>query len=1001
MVGSCFVWDDFLVQSVHTIIYVPRSQLEGVSNTGVDVTTPNTAQLRLRRSPRVRVLHPLASAFDWRVVVYVCFVVLAVAIALQAPAAVDIAVGSVGDRLFLQSSSGLGEIDQATWYGDEISADATSGRSRWTRQVAQVVVPAFDQGVDVSIMVRMAGWPADVQQTRTVQPRVDVAVNGEALAVFTPTTTFDDYYIVLPAAQNTNDSIAITMRVSDVFTATTTHADVRPKGVRVERVAVATPNDWVALNLPQYAIVGWGVLFALLIYIIAIMYIRHVAPALVVSLVVVAVTIMAMAFQRIYVVALLPYLVVLCVLWSLWLLRRDIGHAWHVMHGAFVRGAGLGCGMWLAVACVIAYYLQKQPIPAFLPHPVWQFCVYVVVSWLILGIGIFYPFARPLEWMMTWWHKRSGIIAGVLGSVAVALAMYTVHAAPFIGHADYADNVVVARNLLQGRGWVVDYVTQFYQIYPSVTHPQETWPLLQPVWIACAFVFAGVNDAAARIPNYLFFALMLWLIWRVAVRIWDGRVGTVAVALVSVNLFVYRQLEYATTDLAFVVFALAATSAVYEIRAATHTNQVFARWYESRVFKVILAGLATGLMLLQKPGSGGVLAFGMGIWLLYDYRAALAQPLITTRLDRLRNNIRALWGRVWPVLVWTVIALLCVAPYVEHNMRLYGSPAHTTEQVDAWLLEYTQWDAIYRVYAPDGAIGTGDVPDRSWLLRWGFDGVSRKMYNQVVAVRNYLLPSFAALPAVLHPLGAAPDATGLLDELWLWCALCGLFIWYSPAQVMLKRLVIAMFIPYWMFMVTYWHANEPRYWVVLVPWMALLAAATLVALIDRARVWFGARLLAPVVVGVVLCISVSVVGTWQTIQQRQRVDAQLVAADRDMYDYLRQKTPLSAVAMTRVPWQLQWYAERPAVMIPADADAQTLLRIAKHYQVRYLVLDSLQRPNGATRSMIDRMLNDDTYGFVEVYRTPMYTVEDEGKSFTMQSVVYEFPVDYAGVATIR
>ena len=105
--------------------------------------------------------------------------------------------------------------------------------------------------------------------------------------------------------------------------------------------------------------------------------------------------------------------------------------------------------------------------------------------------------------------------------------------------------------------------------------------------------------------------------------------------------------------------------------------------------------------------------------------------------------------------------------------------------------------------------------------------------------------------------------------------------------------------------------------------------------------------------------------------------------------------------MTRVPWQLNWYAERPAVMIPADTDAETLLRLAKHYRVQYLVLDSLQRPNAATRAMIQQMIEDPANGFVEVYRTPEYPVVDNGRSFTMQSVVYEFNPDATGVAAIR
>ena len=122
--------------------------------------------------------------------------------------------------------------------------------------------------------------------------------------------------------------------------------------------------------------------------------------------------------------------------------------------------------------------------------------------------------------------------------------------------------------------------------------------------------------------------------------------------------------------------------------------------------------------------------------------------------------------------------------------------------------------------------------------------------------------------------------------------------------------------------------------------------------------------------------------------------------DRDLYAFLRAETAPNAVMMTRVPWQLQWYSDRPALMIPADADATTILRLAKHYQVRYLVLDSLQRPNAATRAVLTTMIAAPQNGFELRYRTKAYPVNDHGRQFTMVSEVYEFPPDYQSVAPI-
>jgi hypothetical protein len=81
----------------------------------------------------------------------------------------------------------------------EISKDAASGRSRWTRQVATVDIPTFETTSDISLMMRVAGWPSNVSHGELRQPKVTIRVNGTTTTVFTPTTEFADYYFVLPA----------------------------------------------------------------------------------------------------------------------------------------------------------------------------------------------------------------------------------------------------------------------------------------------------------------------------------------------------------------------------------------------------------------------------------------------------------------------------------------------------------------------------------------------------------------------------------------------------------------------------------------------------------------------------------------------------------------------------------------------------------------------------------------------------------------------------------
>ena len=70
---------------------------------------------------------------DLRLLILVVLAFLAGALAYQAPVSADLLVGWLGDRLFLRASEGQAAGDSLSFYGDEITDHARSGRSRWTR----------------------------------------------------------------------------------------------------------------------------------------------------------------------------------------------------------------------------------------------------------------------------------------------------------------------------------------------------------------------------------------------------------------------------------------------------------------------------------------------------------------------------------------------------------------------------------------------------------------------------------------------------------------------------------------------------------------------------------------------------------------------------------------------------------------------------------------------------------------------------------------------------
>jgi 4-amino-4-deoxy-L-arabinose transferase-like glycosyltransferase len=589
-----------------------------------------------------------------------------------------------------------------------------------------------------------------------------------------------------------------------------------------------------------------------------------------------------------------------------------------------------------------------------------------------------------------------------VGSGAAAIAEMR-----YVGHADYADNAVVARNLVAGRGWVVDYVTQFYRLYDGVTRPQETWPLLQPVWIAPFFALFGPTDWAAKIPNLIFTVALALLIYAVGTRLWDRRVGLTAAVFILTSYLFFRLLIFATSDLAFVVLSFGAIWLLYDFvtkdqrpraKGVATPSSASGLWSSlaGRWSLVGSAGL-TGLMLLQKPGSGGLMALGLGLWLVQcwflDVRGWIKR-------GQGRSNIQYLTTRMAPVVLWGVIALAILSPFLLRNMVVFGRPYYSTESKDAWVLEYGEWEEIYRVYTTEGGLSTLGPPDATWVLRWGFDRTLTKLTRQVQAIRDYLVPSWPGLPlGVGDTLAGRPHKDRLLFEMGGWLSLLGVLGALGGRRRLLS-LLLAAFVPYALFLIIYWHTNEERYWVALMPWLALLAAGVLWRGYDRVAAIGDGRWAPLGLVLVVTSVALVVQPSSPDITEKIESEPLLWAADLDAYAWLRENTPPGTVVMTRGPWQANWHSDRPTLMVPNTVDRETFLRIAQYYEARYLVFDSLQNPDRATRLMINEMVADPELGFELVYESPLYAVTTGGSYKELVTEVYRFPEDYGGVPPI-
>lgn len=972
-----------------------------------------------------------------------CLTLLLSFLVAQWPSQSRLAIGWLGDRLFISVDAGLGATAtaQGAFYADDLTPDSPTQRSRWTRQRALLRFPLPKHSAPVKVTLLAQGWPTDAlakpgQGVMGKQPRVTVRANGQIVYTFTPTPKWAKYSFLVPenltkqpvfpnlslgnilrllpdfigfGPQNPTSCLTLEIETSATFTNTLRGPDPRPKGLRLAQIQLENPEkDFSAFgqnkrwDFPNERIVLLLAVNALCLYFLLLKV--NFAPWIAFSFTCGVLSAATFGFLKasFWMDSLLKTSFLGLTLVLLFK-SRSINRLGRELWRRFMRGHKLNSALTFAALVELLAITQNLNVTAWrtlfsqFGKAAWQFPLapYVAEIYLIVAtIGAFLlllivtgkeglPQAIASTMRLL---ERSRFLLLVLtalwGLGWVGYEASVILALPYVGHADYADNAVVARNLVLRRGWVVDYVTQFYRLYPTFTRPQETWPLLQPVWIAPFLAHFGPTTWATKLPNLIFNILLLLLIFAAGTRFANRRVGATAVFLTLTHYLFFNLTIYPTSDLAFVVFALGAVFFLHQASTAK-AKLKFRRL--TIPFTYLSSGLLTGLLMLQKP-SGALLAVGMGSWLLKE--------LICPPKPVLQQTWKTILTPCFIFLVWALPALLLLSPYLLYNWHFFGQPVYSTEQKDAWVLGYRgddeeSWNDLYKIYAPE-LKGEG-LPERSWLLRWGFDRTLAKGERQFSAVRDYLMPPQASLPAglaeqpYLATFFSKYAGKNLLTSMGAWLALLG-FLGLFYTRRSLFTLLCFTFGPYLLFLCTYWHANEERYFVVLLPWLALLIAWVSWKIFDRlAEV--GWSPLALLLVGLIFWQ----IGqpSWLLIETKLVQEPPKWQPDLQAYEWLRTHTSPTEVVMARNPWQLQWHAQRPAIMIPQTRDREELLALGKHYHTRYLILENLQRLKGEAAQNLASLRNAQYAqvgavidGFVLVYRSP---------SVDNMVMIYQFP----------
>ncbi len=580
----------------------------------------------------------------------------------------------------------------------------------------------------------------------------------------------------------------------------------------------------------------------------------------------------------------------------LWYLVFAAGLVYLLAQLPGIWGRAPAASVWLGFVLLSAVFFRMYTA-AYLPWPA-----------ALLGGAALLHWGSRVAFRQSYVERLRGIASArliMLGAMLAyaALALWVLPQVDWIGHADYAENAVVARNLVNGHGLTVDYVAQFYRPHPTLTHPAETWPQLQPLLIAPFFALFGSVTWVAKLPNLLVLLALAWLVFSLAGMLWGRHVGLLSGLLTLLHPYFFNSVLYPINDLAFTAIFFWLAWLVW-VWIGLEPQSLTTR-------SALGIGTLAGLLVWSKP-SGVLLLVGLALWTGWRW---LRDP----RAGGVKLHARALLPALGAF-------ALVLAPLLLRNVLAFGSPFFSTEGYDAWILRYWpahEWEDIYKVWTG------GELPNFRWVLggKFGYENLFKAAGINLEWVWRR---------GVLGEQGSSDFVFGLPALIGATLGLAAL-----PRKVRGLFGMVGLSVGlYALFVLGYWH-YEGRYFQVAVPWLYMLLAWGLCWLWDRLRGMNvvggqeaaprgGTLLLLPLAVAALLWPMLGAIG--------EQIKADTVPTGFvTAMEWLKGHTTPQDVVMTRDPWELNWYSERRAVMIPYDDEA-TVERIARQYGVTYLQL---------------------------------------------------------------
>jgi len=244
-----------------------------------------------------------------------------------------------------------------------------------------------------------------------------------------------------------------------------------------------------------------------------------------------------------------------------------------------------------------------------------------------------------------------------------------------LGHGDVSFYYTVAKNLATGRGFIIDYIWNFWDRPQGIPTPSNTWWMPLPSALcAVGMWFGGIGYAAAQGTMIVVTSVLPLLLWLLGCELFrDWRVGLLG-ALLGTTFHLF--MDQPCAPLSHGPYMVTAALALWLIARSVRDPRCLP-W----------AGAAIALTQLSR--SDGIL---------------LVAPLIATHLAH----------RSWPGWRRAGLTLLAYAavmsPWWVHNLAVYGSFGPSGAFRAAWLRDYEQWYALPDSVTPESWLKNGAGP---------------------------------------------------------------------------------------------------------------------------------------------------------------------------------------------------------------------------------------------------------------------------------------------------